>query len=150
MAFWRHLNPIVLALVIFTSGVPALAADATAFIPQNVTAEGGSSGQLSLVGTRTTTGTWTISGLTVGKPLVIGINSKTLVSGVEKDFCFRVLSGSLIGSGPSNLGFSLGHAWISSGNSSVSSSSCTLVPTSTTVTLSVYSINPGLVAYAYQ
>ena len=81
-----------------------------------------------LIATRGTTGTWIISGLTVGKDLIIGYRCTT----VSASGRMRVVSGSEIGESPSGGGFTIGPAiTATTGASSV------LIPTDDTVVLNI-------------
>jgi hypothetical protein len=99
------------------------------------------------IGTRTTPGTWTLTDLTVGKPLIIGVDGQDKVS----DFVvrFRVISGSDIGKSiQPGVVFSLG-AFIDEWDDKRANPSFVLVPTATSVAIDIHVTN-GAVARAYQ
>lgn len=97
-------------------------------------------GTVSLMSTRTTTGTWTITGLTVGKPLILIYKSSAAVtSGV---YATMIAVSGVIGV----------NAIVAFGNPSgtLRSMSGTLIPTSDEVVLNVSAITSTITLYAYQ
>jgi hypothetical protein len=102
------------------------------------------SGAVSLKGTRASSGTWTLSGLTVGKPLYLGLKSTTNYDTYVK---FRVVSGADIAS--SSYDTTL-YAMRASGDYSNSGGVAT-IPNSTTVSIYLEFPSANLpTVYAYQ
>jgi len=125
---------LLICLLVVPSG--SAAADSTSFVPPNVTAES-TDGTVSLVSTRTTNGTWTITGLTIGKPLIItigrNISSTTYV-------LFNPISGVL--DGVSNRFYCF-----NSDQAMPVGFSTQAIPISTTVRISVQNLQGTLRAY---
>jgi len=99
----------------------------------------------SLRGTRTAIGTWTLYGLTIGKPLHLGVRDTDGNDG--RYASFRIISGAEIARGESNgNNFSMGQSgsWQDGNPGGV-----TTIPTATTVAIYFESIN-GVIVYAYQ
>jgi len=93
---------------------------------------------------RTTTGTWTITGLTVGKPIFLTVSGYSGDNGI---FEFRVTAGSNDGGAGNGVDFRLGPY---SNGSLNSSCSAVIVPTSSTVSIEVAAITSGVTARVYQ
>lgn len=96
-------------------------------------------GLVSQVSSRTTTGTWNITGLTIGKPVIIGCGTS---ASLQNLITFDVISGAAFGL--ANNTFKL-HA--SSAGDNKTSPSATLVPTATTISLDVDTITGTTLAY---
>jgi plasmid stabilization system protein ParE len=102
------------------------------------------SGAVSLKGTRSESGTWTLSGLTVGKPLYLGIRDSSGADGRYVEF--RVVSGAYIASGLiDSVLFSMR---ASSSENSSNPGGVVTIPYDTTV--SIYFKFNGVTVYAYQ
>lgn len=103
----------------------------------------GSDGTVSLKATRTSTGTWSITGCSVNKPLYIIMGN----NGGEAQSKFKITSGSNDGN-PSQGGsyFAFGAA---DSNASQKGISAVIIPTSSTVTLDVLYVNQVTIR-AYQ
>jgi hypothetical protein len=102
-------------------------------------------GVASRIGTRTTNGTWTLTGLTVGKPLYLGVRDTD--GGDGRYAAFRITSGANIARGTSNTNtFSMGQ---DAGRADANPGGISTIPTSTTVSIYFETIN-GVTVYAYQ
>ena len=100
---------------------------------------------VTLKGTRTATGTWTLTGLSIGVPLIIGFRDTD--GGDGRYATFRITSGANIAMGLSNINcFSIGQ---DAGRSDGNSGSTVTVPTATSVSIYFETILGGTV-YAYQ
>ncbi len=97
--------------------------------------------KVSHISTRTTTGTWSITGLTIGKPLYIGLTGNVSNS---PQITFKVTSGALMGLTPYG-GWTM-RAAVNSVDSTAPGT--VIIPKSTTVTLSLTTMSRGI-AYAY-
>jgi len=93
---------------------------------------------VELKGSRSTTGTWTIVGVVVGKPLILCMDVSATLS------AFYVINGAVAaGTSSQPFGFLTG-----STNSSVNAA--LIIPTDTTVSIGVNSLYSGGTIYAYQ
>jgi hypothetical protein len=102
-------------------------------------------GTVSLKGTRTSSGTWTLTGLTVGKPLYLGVRDTD--GGDGRYAAFRITSGANIACGESDTNtFSMGQ---DAGRADANPGGISTIPTSTTVSIYFETIN-GVTVYAYQ
>lgn len=102
---------------------------------------------VSSLGTRTTTGEWSITGLSTNVPLHIQCNS-TSSSAEAPSVRYLVTSGASEGStGGSTSTWSFSH---DNDRFNATPHSCVIIPTSTTVIINVVSITPGLSLTAYQ
>jgi hypothetical protein len=102
-------------------------------------------GTVHLKGTRTSSGTWTLSGLTVGKPLYLGLRDESGADG--RHVKFRVVSGAYIANGSINsVLFSMR---ASSSENSSNPGGVATIPYSTTVSIYL-EFNPDVTVYAYQ
>ena len=102
---------------------------------------------VSSISTRTTPGIWTITGITIGKPLIIGIDGNA----ASADFAanFYVMSGASIGrSFSSSVLFLLGAYGSSYANLRTTPSFVT-IPTSTSVVLNIINLTAGAILAAY-
>ena len=100
-------------------------------------------GKVSLLSTRSTTGDWTITGLTVGKPLIVLMSRGASATTYAQ---LHVLSGAVGGTSPDpSRGFILGHT---SGYAASNTFIC--VPTENTVTLKINHLVGGATLRAYQ
>jgi hypothetical protein len=102
---------------------------------------------VSLQGTRNAVGTWSITGLTVGAPLhFVGYSTSTSTSGPR--ITYRVTSGAVGGStGASTTFWGLMH---DNNIENITTSSFVVIPTSTTVSISILDVDSGMVLRAYQ
>jgi len=101
---------------------------------------------VSLIGKRSTNGTWTLTGLDVGKPLIIGLY--TTQDGEYAIAEYRVTSGSYIGHNNRSNGYCI--LKFSTSDNYSSSGSATLVPISATVVMKVVFSTTNTWIYAYQ
>jgi hypothetical protein len=102
-------------------------------------------GTVHLKGTRTSSGTWTLTGLTVGKPLYLGVRDTD--GGDGRYAAFRITSGANIACGESDTNtFSMGQ---DAGRADANPGGISTIPTSTTVSIYFETIN-GVTVYAYQ
>lgn len=98
-------------------------------------------GLVTLKGTRTTAGDMTLTGLTIGKPLYIGLANKS-----PGHAHVMVKSGSLIGLSETAINdYLLGRY-----NDIATPMGTVIIPTNTTVVLCFASITPGSTVYVYQ
>jgi hypothetical protein len=101
---------------------------------------------VSLIGKRSTNGTWTLTGLDVGKPLIIGLY--TTQDGEYAIAEYRVTSGSYIGHNNRSNGYCI--LKYSTSDNYSSSGSATLVPIAATVVMKVVFSTTNTWIYAYQ
>jgi hypothetical protein len=101
---------------------------------------------VSLIGKRSTNGTWTLTGLDVGKPLIIGLY--TTQDGEYAIAEYRVTSGSYIGHNNRSNGYCI--LKYSTSDNYSSSGSATLVPIAATVVMKVVFPTTNTWIYAYQ
>jgi hypothetical protein len=101
---------------------------------------------VSLIGKRSTNGTWTLTGLDVGKPLIIGLY--TTQDGEYAIAEYRVTSGSYIGHNNRSNGYCI--LKFSTSDNYSSSGSATLVPIAATVVMKVVFSTTNTWIYAYQ
>lgn len=101
---------------------------------------------VSLIGKRSTNGTWTLTGLDVGKPLIIGLY--TTQDGEYAIAEYRVTSGSYIGYNNRSNGYCI--LKYSTSDNYSSSGSATLVPIAATVVMEVVFSTTNTWIYAYQ
>lgn len=101
---------------------------------------------VSLIGKRSTNGTWTLTGLDVGKPLIIGLY--TTQDGEYAIAEYRVTSGSYIGHNNRSNGYCI--LKYSTSDNYSSSGSATLVPIAATVVMEVVFSTTNTWIYAYQ
>ena len=105
---------------------------------------GKTDGKVTQKGTRTTTGSWSLTGLTIGKPLIIGMKSTANSDGMN--VYFKVTSGADIGAAAfSGSAYMLGRY-----SGGYSAPSCVIVPTAETVTINITAISNNVTLYAYQ
>jgi hypothetical protein len=103
-------------------------------------------GTVHLKGTRTSSGTWTLSGLTVGKPLYLGLRDSSGADG--RYVAFRVVSGAYIANGEvDSVLFSMR---ASSSENSSNPGGVATIPDSTTVSIYLEFSNDDVTVYAYQ
>lgn len=91
--------------------------------------------------TKTATGTWTITGLTIGKPLFITFKGST----ENKSYAFFTITSGTDAGGSTEfaLGNNAGSGWLSAPGT-------VIIPTATSVTLNVTSFINGTALYAHQ
>lgn len=111
--------------------------------PQGPAGAGG--GVVTLVDSRTTLGTWTLSGVTIGKPIFIVAAGDTGTSG-NMAATIAARSGTLDGTANS------ARWWLIHLNdySTATSNTFMVIPTATTVTFELKSVTSGLTLRAYQ
>lgn len=97
---------------------------------------------------QTAMGIWTITGLIVGKPLIVGMGNTGIQSTVGVSCHFKILSGTHIGR------VTASHRWatvsISGYSDETTLPTMTLVPTAQAVSIEIVGITTGCGLYAYQ
>ena len=91
---------------------------------------------VTLLETRTTTGTWTITSLVIGKPLYIGGDFRDVTVNTVREVRFRVESGSILGASPIT---GTGSDWEvnSTDGTNPTNPSFVLIPTATSVVIEI-------------
>lgn len=107
------------------------------------TAEAALAGTVTLFGSRSTKGDWTLTGLRVGRPLLILQNGPSNDVGYAE---FKVTSGSHDGSMTANFGYQTGYVY----GKWVSTNCFIAIPTATSVTININHIEPNVILRAYQ
>ncbi|WP_223207675.1 hypothetical protein [Campylobacter coli] len=110
----------------------------------NKVSSAGSAGAVVLKSSRTTTGDWTISGLKVGVPLYI-INSLENSTGGYSRVRLFTKSGAIDGNGNSTAHFGIGY-----GADNISSNIFIVIPTTSSVVISIVHTNDNVTLRAYQ
>ncbi len=103
---------------------------------------------VTLKGTRTTTGNWSITGLAVGKPLYIIVSCSSSTTSDDISACLRIVSGT------NDVTTHRGYGYLMIGAFDTlefqGSNSCIVIPTSSTVVITLNSISTYAVLRAYQ
>lgn len=141
----RNIKFAVLVFILTVVAIPQviIAGDASTFVPGSVVTENTSDGTVSQVSIRTANGFWSITGLVVGKPLIISFSIPSNNSGLMS---LRCVSGSndAKSGGTGRWGIATWDYHFSALPSMM------IIPTSTTVVMEVANMTGSARLYAYQ
>lgn len=108
-----------------------------------------SGGVVTLLETRTTTGTWTITSLVIGKPFYVGGDFRNVTVNSVREVRFRVESGSILGASPitgTNSEWEIN----STDGTNPTTPSFVLIPTATSVVIEVGTMDTDTALVALQ